>query len=111
MREFKSVQKWFTRKDYKTATKHTYLEYMAMFCGLTHKTPDELADVNSEEALNLQINLATAMKEELGLREYSITQRINALHSFWKANGATLTEDIMRYLGTPWLLREKGARA
>lgn len=107
MREYKSVQKWFTYKPYETTTKHTYLEYMAMFCGLLHKTPDELANVSSEEALKLQIDLATVMKEELGLREYSITQRINALHIFWKANGVFLTKDIKKYSGTPWLMRER----
>jgi hypothetical protein len=105
--EYKNIQVWFTEAQYKEGTKKTYLQYIAMFCGLLGKNPDQLANVTPEEALNIQQRLATAMKEELGLRELSVVQRITALHVFWNCNGVQLTEDIKKYKGTPWLRRKK----
>lgn len=107
MREYKSIQKWFAKSKYKKGTEQTYLGYIATWCGLLNKNPDELVNVNAEEAVNIQQKLANLMKEELGLREYSITQRINALHSFWRYNGLKITPDIMGYKGIPWLVRRK----
>jgi hypothetical protein len=80
---------------------------MKLFCQILNKTPDELAKLSSEQALEAQIKVATVMKERLHLREYSITNRVCALHSFWRSNGVVLTEDIMTYKGTPWLWRKK----
>ena len=105
MKEYKSVQAWFTAKQYKERTKKIYLRYMSIFCRLLHKTPDQLANVNSKEALEIQVQLAEAMKNELQLRDLSITQRLNALHSFWRANNVQLTDDVMTYKGTPSLRR------
>jgi site-specific recombinase XerD len=112
--DYESVKKWFARANgetrYKAKTGEIYVKYMKLFCSLSNRTPNQLADVTSEEALKIQIGLATMMKEKLELREYSITQRINALHSFWRYNGVKLTDDIMQYSGTPWLMRERGGR-
>jgi hypothetical protein len=107
MREYKSVKNWFSVREYEKQTEITYIGYIATFCGLLGRNPDELVNVTSEEALKMQQRLATLMKEELGLREYSITQRINALHSFWRSNGVQVTDDIMHYRGTPWLKRKR----
>jgi muramoyltetrapeptide carboxypeptidase LdcA involved in peptidoglycan recycling len=105
VKEYKSVQAWFKAKQYKERTKSTYLQYMATFCGLLNKTPDQLASVNSREAWEIQVQLAEAMKEELQLRDLSITQRLNALHSFWRANNVQLTDAVMTYDGLPSLQR------
>ncbi|MCW4055094.1 MAG: hypothetical protein NWE84_09315 [Candidatus Bathyarchaeota archaeon] len=105
MKDYESIRKWFSSKSYEATTESVYLKYMAIMCGLLHKTPDQLANVNSKEALELQVELVGAMKGELKLTNRSITQRINALHSFWRANNVQLTEGIMRYEGTPHLRR------
>jgi muramoyltetrapeptide carboxypeptidase LdcA involved in peptidoglycan recycling len=81
------------------------MRYLSLFCGLLHKTPDQLASVSSIEALEIQIQLATAMEQELKLKRRSITQRLNALHSFWRANNVQLTDEVMTYKGTPSLRR------
>jgi hypothetical protein len=105
VKESKSVQAWFTAKQYTKRTKKIYLRYMSIFCRLLNKTPDQLASVNSKEALEIQLQLAEAMKEELQLRDLSITQRLNALHSFWRANNVQLTDAVMTYDGLPSLQR------
>jgi hypothetical protein len=105
LKDNESVKNWFSSKPYKKRTESVYLNYMAMMCGLLHKTPDQLANVNSKEALVIQVQLVVAMKQELKLTDRSITQRLNALHSFWRANNVQLTEGIMRYEGTPHLRR------
>jgi hypothetical protein len=67
---------------------------MILFCLITGKTPDELTQVSSpEEALRIQQQIAETMRE-VGLRAHSSIFRINALHSFWEANGVKLTEDF-----------------
>lgn len=105
MKEYVSVQAWFTAKNYRESTKAVYLQYMATICGLLHKTPDQLADVSSTEALAIQVQLVKRMEEELKQKKRSITQRLNALHSFWRANNVQLTDAIMTYEGTPSLQR------
>jgi hypothetical protein len=105
LKEFKSVQKWFRSKPYKETTKAIYLQYLSIICGLTSKNPDELAKVDSKEALGIQIQLAITMEQELKLKTRSISQRINVVHSFWRSNGVLLTDSIMRYEGTPSLQR------
>ena len=110
MKDYESVQKWFSSRSCAERTKSVYLEYVALMCGLLHKTPNQLANVNTKEALGLQVELAGAMKQELKLSNRSITQRLNALHSFWRANGVHLTEGIMKYKGAPHLRRLIKAR-
>jgi hypothetical protein len=106
MRELKSIQNWFTKRHYEPGTEETYLLYMTTFCGITGKNADQLGSLTLEEALEAQKKIATVMKEELGLSTYSIHQRIHALHTFWVSNGIELTEDLKKYKGLPWLLRE-----
>jgi hypothetical protein len=105
LKEYKSVQTWFSSRPYKETTKAVYKRYLYMFCGLLNQTPDQLASVSSGEALEIQIQLVTAMEQELKLKKRSIMQRLNALHGFWRANGVKLTSDVMTYKGTPTLQR------
>jgi site-specific recombinase XerD len=111
--DYESVKRWFIKPDktrrYEPTTEEKYVDYMKLFCNILRTTPDELANVTSEEAEEIQKTLATMMKK-LRLRDLSITQRINALHSFWRYNGVTLNEKIMTYSGIPWLMRQKGSR-
>ena len=108
MREYESIQKWFADDRYTKHTENTYLGYITMFCCIVHKNPDELADVTSEEALNLQKKLVNVMREEFDLRIISIIQRIAPLHMFWRINGVEVTDDMMKYKGTPRLRTRKG---
>jgi hypothetical protein len=101
--EYESVKKWFEKGDYTPKTENKYKAYMDTFCYILNKTPDELANLTTEKALEAQIHLATIMKEKLHLREYSITNRVTTLHGFWRANGVALTDLIMKYHGTSWL--------
>ena len=107
--EYNSVKKWFTKgvhgHPYSHKTVKPFVGFMNMFCHILNKTPDELAKLSSEQALEAQIKLATVMKEELGFREVTIYQRMGVLHSFWRANNVQVTDDIIRYKGTSWLLR------
>ena len=105
MREFKSVQKWFAVKNYKVSTQAGYSEYMAIFCGILGKTPDELANVTSEEALKIQQKLIDVMLNEFGLRTTTVTFRITALHVFWRVNGVEVTPAMMGYEGSSQMVR------
>ena len=105
--EYESVKKWFTEGTYTETTKKGYIERMDVFCYILKMTPDELAKLSPEQALKAQQDLAKIMKEKLHYREYSISQCMTSLHSFWRANGLLLTDSIMKYEGTPWLWRKK----
>jgi hypothetical protein len=106
----KSVKNWFTKRNgerrYEPTTEEKYIGYMKLFCNILRITPDKLANVTSEEAVGIQQRLAAMMKS-LNLRDLSITQRIVALHSFWRYNGVSLTDKIMTYSGIPWLMRHR----
>jgi hypothetical protein len=75
-----------------------------MWCSLTDKTPNELARVDAEAALKLQVQIAVGMKK-LRLKDHSAIMRITSLHVFWRSNGLMLTAPIMKYDGLPWLQR------
>jgi hypothetical protein len=109
--EYDSVKKWFEEGTYghpfSPETRKVYKKYMDTFCRILNMTPDELAKLSPEQALEAQIKVATVMKEQIRLRELSITNRVCALHSFWRANDVVITEDIMEYKGTPWLWRKR----
>jgi site-specific recombinase XerD len=109
-KDFKSVKNWFTKRNgekrYKPTTEEAYIDYLKLFCNVLKTSPDKLANVSSEEAVGIQQTLASIMKS-LNLRDLSITQRINALHSFWRYNGVFLNEKIMTYSGIPWLMMQR----
>ncbi len=94
LESYEAVKKWlvdpFGKRCYRRSTETMYLNYLATLCDLAGKTPDELAHLNGNDALKLQVELAIVMKEKLRLRETSITHRINAMHCFWRANGIFL---------------------
>jgi hypothetical protein len=105
--EYESVKKWFTEGDYEDTTAKKYVEYMDTFCYILNMTPDELANLSPEQALEAQIKLATILKEKLHFREVTVHMRITVLHSFWRYNGLELTEPIKTFAGTSWLKRKK----
>lgn len=109
--EYDSVKKWFEKgaygHPYSPKTQKAHKHYMDMFCYILNMTPDKLANLSPEKALEAQIKVAAVMKEELHLRAVSIAQRVNALHSFWRANGVVVTEDMMVYKGSPALMKKK----
>lgn len=53
--EYDSVKTWFTKPNeerrYMSSTEHGYIEYMALFCYIENKTPDDLAHLDPEKAL------------------------------------------------------------
>jgi hypothetical protein len=92
-------------KQYKESTKHGYRQRMATFCNILDMNPDELALVNPEEAVQVQIKLAKAM-EDNHLTDFTIRHRLSSLHSFWRANNVrVLTHQVMKYDGLPSLQR------
>lgn len=99
---FGSIQKWFRRgkKPYTFETMKVYVNYMQMFCNILHKTPDQIisdirdADRPIDEIENTEKKLAFYMITKIKLR--SIQQRLNAFHSFLRANGIRLTPEIMK---------------
>lgn len=98
-----SVKKWFLarKKPYAVSTQLEYIEYMQLWCKLSGKTPDELAnckDIDEQRGI-----IADGMRK-LGLAVRSVTDRTNALNGFWKANGRQIKET---YGGIPRQLRKK----
>lgn len=101
---FGSIQKWFHsgKKPYTPETMKVYVNYMEMFCNVLHKTPDaiisdiKVADRPIDEMENTEKKLALYMIEKIKLR--SIQQRLNAFHSFLRANGIRLTPEIMKQI-------------
>jgi len=103
--EYDSVKKWFGKRHYAPTTKEGYKDHMDTFCYILKTTPDKLASLSSAKALKAQQRIATVMSEKLHLRAHSIIFRLNALHSFWRANNVPLTKAIMDYDGNPELRR------
>ena len=79
---------------------------MATFCGLLNVQPDDLATVTPKEAPKIQQLLATDLKEELHLKDHTITMELSSRHSFWRANNVrVLTTEVIKYGGLPSLQR------
>jgi hypothetical protein len=104
--EYESVKKWFAfrSKPYAPSTKKEYIEYMTLWCRLTGKNPDEIANGDIDELRGI---IASGMRE-LGLAIRSVTDRTNALNGFWRANGRHFKET---YGGIPKQLRKDIERA
>jgi hypothetical protein len=115
IKDYKSVQRWFTKRNgerrYKPKTEEIYIEYMQLFSNLSNKTPDELAScANIDKERDV---IATGL-EAKGLRILSIIGRITALNVFWRANGRRIDDiygGIRDKLKTKIILREKATRA
>jgi hypothetical protein len=103
--EYKSVRRWFAKNEYKASTKSVYLQVIGMFCKILDMNPDQLADVETMEALLLQQRLVEAVKVKRDTRAYSMVSRLSILHSFWRANDVRVTRDIRQFKGSPSLQR------
>ena len=100
--EYESVKKWFAfrKKPYAESTKKEYIGYMALWCKLADRTPDELA---SEDSAKMRGIIAEGMRK-LGLSIRSVIDRTNAFNGFLRANGKQTKET---YEGIPEPLRKE----
>lgn len=105
--EYASIQKWFIKpsgeRRYTPSTEKQYIEYMKLWCSLTGKTPDELAEC--EDISKVRGIIAEGMRDKCHLSIRSITYRIHPLNSFWRYNGrqtnktySGIRNDIRRHI-------------
>jgi hypothetical protein len=96
--DFESFKKWLAwkaekGKPYTEGTKRLYLKYMEnIFCKLTGKTPDELANVTREQADVQRGEMASKMRSVLHLSVSSIEYRVHALNQFYRANNIRVSD-------------------
>jgi hypothetical protein len=104
LEQYESVKRWFSarRKPYTKRTQHTYLLWLKVWCDVLHLNPDELAKA---EPVETQARLVNAMLDDLHYKEYTVGFEMRALHQFWAANGAELTDDVMKFKGCERLKR------
>lgn len=85
-----SVKNWLRKppeeKPYTLGTKNLYIKYMRIFCELTGKNPDQIA--NCEDIGKIRDTIAAGLKKQ-AFRTVTIMYRIHALNSFWAAKEET----------------------
>ena len=98
IRRYKSIRNWFIRPNgerrYKPTTERMYIKRMEIWCNLTRKTPDELANEDIDRMRGI---IAERLKERFVEQGRRVVIRIvglwiNSLNSFWKYNRRQVKE-------------------